>query len=141
MITIDDVLEPNLINLRLEADSTEQAIFQVASMLKGHPRVKNWDGFYSALKLTEVQGQENILIPHARTEHVKSMVMSIGRTTAGTYIFVIGVPLAMAADYLRIMGAMGRILRNPKSCNQLANAATGQEFLRTLAICESASVD
>ena len=73
-----------------------------------------------------------ICIPHARTNAVSSMIMSIGRSTEGIavpgremrihYIFAVGVPTAWAADYLRIVGALARMFKNPKAEAQLRSA-------------------
>lgn len=142
MITIEDILSPKFVNLEIGAPTVEQAIFEVASLLKGHRHVHNWQGFYDSLKTGDpiMQSQRMILIPHARTEHVSSMVMSVGR--AGDvlpeidYIFVVGVPVAMAADYLRIMGAIGRIVRHPSGAQALWKAKSPKDFIQVLASME-----
>ena len=149
MITIADILPPKQIQLNLAATKPGDAIYQVTELLKGSEGVLDWTGFYDTLKFESscMAGESNygMCIPHARTNHVTSMVMAAGRSEQGIwfeqqgirvhYIFVIGVPVALASDYLRIIGALARILRSPDSEEALRYAKTRQEFLQLL--CES----
>ena len=146
MITIGDVLRPEQIDLDLPEVNEEEAIFRVASMLKETRHVTDWNAFYSGLTSRAAcvsAGKEfEICIPHARTSAVDTMVMSAGRSDGGIvfprvkakihYIFVIGVPSALAADYLRIIGALARIFRNPVSEKALRNAPDAGSFLQIL---------
>ncbi len=144
VITIADILNPKHVTLDLKATSQEEAVFQVAELLKADERVLDWGDFYDALKAKspclEASPEFDVSIPHARTNAVNSMVMSVGRSAEGVsvsksdhklhYIFVIGVPVALASDYLRIIGALARILKNAEK--QLRQAATAQEFVSIL---------
>ena len=126
MITISDILHTDQIDLDLKMINQEEAIHHVASMLREDDRVKDWNVFYQGLSSTQpclaAAGGTEICIPHTRTESVSNMVMSAGRSKAGIavpgvewpvhFIFVIGVPKELAADYLRIIGAMTRIFRD-----------------------------
>jgi PTS system nitrogen regulatory IIA component len=71
------------------------------------------------------------------------MVMAAGYSQAGIgrgegkprvhYVFVIGVPVTMAADYLRIVGALARIFIKAEDDPQLLSAGSAQEFIDLLA--------
>src|SRR5439155_11576496 len=84
-----------------------------------------------------------ICIPHARTNGVSAMVMSVGQSRPGIafpesqgkihYIFTIGVPVALAADYLRIVGALARIFRDKGAEKELRQAKKGEDFVAILA--------
>lgn len=155
MITIGSILTPRLINLDLVAKTPEAATLEVAERLRGHEKVKNWNAFVSALKpgstcITNESGY-GICIPHARTNDVSGMVMAAGRSRAGIavpteedpdarvhYLIVIGVPLALAADYLRIIGAIARTFRSPQSELALRSATTPERFIELLASNEMA---
>ncbi len=146
MITIGDILRKRHIDLDLKPTSQEEAIFQVASLLKEDERVLDWNKFYDGLKSKNpcvAAGSEfEICIPHARTDAVSSMIMSIGRSADGIkfpnskdrihYIFVIGVPIALAADYLRIIGALARIFKDVGAESSLRLAASAADFLEIL---------
>ena len=72
------------------------------------------------------------------------MVMSVGRNIIPTaasgeylaptvqYTFVIGVPITLASDYLRIIGALARIFKDPATEARLRIATTPGEFLAVL---------
>ena len=148
MITIADILQPRGIDLDLKPTTPQEAVFQVASLLKDDERVADWTAFYNGLASRNpciaANEEFEICIPHARTNAVSSMVMSAGRSTAGIlfagaqakvhYIFVIGVPAALAADYLRIIGALARIFKDPTV--ELNATTTTGEFLRILSSME-----
>ena len=148
MITIDDILRPHHVALDVTASRLEEAILNVASLLRDDERVLDWPGFYDSLKTSspclETDSGADICIPHARTDHVSSMVMSVGRLKQGVgsgartirYIFVIGVPVALASDYLRIIGALARAVKRKSAERKLAAATTGDAFARILAKAE-----
>jgi mannitol/fructose-specific phosphotransferase system IIA component (Ntr-type) len=150
MITISDILRPEAIDLELKMAHQEEAINHVASLLREDERVKDWNAFYQGLSskqpCLEAAGGTAICIPHTRTDSVTGMVMSVGRSKAGIlvpgegkpihFIFVIGVPLALAADYLRIIGALTRIFKEPAGMDQLRQAQGGEEFLQLLSSAE-----
>lgn len=150
MITVDDILLPAHIDLDLKATNQAEAINHVASLLKNDERVTDWNAFYKGLLTRQpclaASGGTEICIPHTRTESVTGMVMSAGRSKAGIivpgaewpvhFIFVIGVPVALAADYLRIIGAMTRIFRDPAAKEQLRRTQEPEEFLQLLASAE-----
>jgi mannitol/fructose-specific phosphotransferase system IIA component (Ntr-type) len=91
-------------------------------------------------------GGTEICIPHTRTGSVTGMVMSAGRSRNGIvvrdaelpvhFVFVIGVPVALAADYLRIIGALARIFKEPAAKDGLRQAKTADEFLELLGAAE-----
>jgi len=150
MITIADILHPDQIDLNLKMTNQEEAINHVASLLRDDERVTDWNAFYKGLLTSQpclaAAGGSEICIPHTRTESVTGMVMSAGRSPAGIivpdakwpihFIFVIGVPLALAADYLRIIGAMTRIFRNLAAKDRLRQTQDPDEFLQLLASAE-----
>jgi PTS system nitrogen regulatory IIA component len=74
------------------------------------------------------------------------MVMSVGRfdpmldfpeiMRPVRYVFVIGAPVALAADYLRIVGLLMRVIRNPASEKSLDEARTAEAFIDVLSSFE-----
>lgn len=136
MITIADLLRPEFVELDLNAETAEAAVFSVASMLKENSQILNWQRFYEALRFGDQPPGALMLIPHARTQYVTEMVMGVGRLRLPLnnlrYVFVVGVPLTLAAEYLRIMGAVSRILRNPVIEMRLRSAQTPDQFAQIL---------
>jgi len=81
-----------------------------------------------------------VAFPHARTDSVREIVISAGRSAEGVrfgdemvhYIFVIGTPREKVSDYLVAVGTLARLLRAETTRTALAAAATPEEFLRAL---------
>jgi mannitol/fructose-specific phosphotransferase system IIA component (Ntr-type) len=150
MITISDILHPQDIDLELKTTNQEEAINHVASLLREDERVNDWNAFYKGLGSQQpcvaAAGGTELCIPHTRTDSVTGMVMSAGRSSKGIpvkgtqipvhFVFVIGVPLALAADYLRIIGALARIFKDPAARNGLRHAKSAEEFLHLLGAAE-----
>jgi mannitol/fructose-specific phosphotransferase system IIA component (Ntr-type) len=150
MITIADILHPQDIDLDLKTTNQEEAINHVASLLREDDRVKDWNTFYKGLGAKQpcvaAAGGTELCIPHTRTDSVTGMVMSVGRSAKGImvkgadlpvhFVFVIGVPVALAADYLRIIGALARIFKDPAVKDSLRQAPTPEAFLQLLAAAE-----
>lgn len=151
MITLADTLTPQHIALDPEVTDRAGAMRKIAGLLQDDPRVLDWDTLYSQLCRSascrcEDEASFAICLPHARTDAVTDMVMSVGRFAPMLdfdevqrpvrYLFIIAAPVAMAADYLRIVGLLMRVIRNPVSEQSLATAATSDEFLDILASFE-----
>ena len=148
MITIADILKPESIRLDLEYTSAEELVYNVALLLRNDENVRDWADFYDGLKakescIYEVPGLR-LCIPHIRTNSVSMMVMAAARTVippkasdeyspaVTQYTFVIGVPIALASDYLRIIGALARIFKKKTAESKLRAAKTPEEFLAVL---------
>jgi mannitol/fructose-specific phosphotransferase system IIA component (Ntr-type) len=141
MLTIADILRPAGIELDLPAIEIGEAIHRVASLLRNDFRVIDWQAFYNGLKGGETAidsgGKFHVCLPHARTSAVQSFVMSVGKSKAGIrsgpylirYIFVIGVPGALASDYLRVIGSLARIVRDREWERQLNEAVAPTDFI------------
>ena len=153
MITIADTIAPERVKLALAATEPAPAIREAADLLHTAPEVLEWDALLPVLLratpcLSEKGSDFGICLPHARTEAVSTMVMSIGRAPNGIrfpecvvpvrYIFCIGVPQALANDYLRIVGLLARILKSRAAEAQLRTAKSGDDFIAALARLERA---
>jgi PTS system nitrogen regulatory IIA component len=146
MITIADILRPEHIDLDVKQTSQQEAVLHVANLLRNDERVLDWMAFYEGLIVRPPTlapcSDFEICIPHARTNSVASMIMSIGRSNQGItlpgremkmhYIFAIGVPVAWAADYLRIVGALARIFKNPQAEARLRKVGNAEAFAAIL---------
>lgn len=147
MITLADILPADHVSLDIAATAPEAAIDEVAALVKSDVAVVDWDTLLtgvhgSAPCLPEASGGFAICIPHTRGECVREMVMSVGRSAAGVkfpgvdlpvrYVFCIAVPRALAADYLRIVGLLARVFKDPAAERELRDAATPADFIALL---------
>lgn len=148
MITIPEVLLPEHVALDATAKTPEEAVHQVALALRDDERIEDWRKFYdeligSDLAIAEPGSDFAICIPHARSDAVSEVAMSAARLATGVpsapggvpvrFIFVVAVPTAMNADYLRIIGALARIFRDEKVAAKLAAAEDAGSFISLLA--------
>jgi mannitol/fructose-specific phosphotransferase system IIA component (Ntr-type) len=149
---ITALLDPALIQLRVQGGRRTAAINEVARLLDGHPDVTNFVGFYDELlardRLDTTCLGNGVALPHARTEHVKKIVLAVGRSDAGVpfdngsqtvrLLFVIGTPKNAAADYLSIVSALCKLLKSDTTRAALLAAPTPEEFVATIVAAETA---
>jgi mannitol/fructose-specific phosphotransferase system IIA component (Ntr-type) len=147
---ISQLLDPARIVLELQATRRTSAINEVARRLEGLPQITNYVSFYNALLARErldttCIGNE-VALPHARTEHATEIIMAAGRSTIGIpfencnqtvrLMFVLATPKARAGDYLAVVGALCRLLKNPAVRGGLMEATTPEAFLSVIADAE-----
>jgi len=134
MIRLRDILRAENVQLAVDARSREEAILQVAELLRSDTRVKDWKEFYRELKERDGGGKTDLgaglALPHLRTAAVNDMVMAFGRLVAPVegaqgpirFVMVIGIPKTMDADYLRLVGILMRVFRSDELRTQLEQA-------------------
>ncbi len=152
MITLADILPATHVTLDVAATTPKTAIDEVVALVKNDPAVDDWNVLLAGVHavapcLPEMEGGFAICIPHTRGECVSTMVMSVGRSAAGVvfpgvelpvrYIFCIAVPRALAADYLRIVGLLARVFKDPAAERELHAAETPADFIALLSLREA----
>ncbi|HKB91031.1 MAG TPA: PTS sugar transporter subunit IIA [Opitutaceae bacterium] len=151
---ISDLIDPARVALHLPATDARSAIEQAAALLESHADVKNFAGFLSDLHeraaLDTVCLGNGLALPHARTPHVRKIVLAIGRTeqpvtfSGGTesarLLFVVGTPKSSPGDYLQVVGALCRLMKNPHDRDVLMAARTPREFLDAVITIEDRSL-
>jgi mannitol/fructose-specific phosphotransferase system IIA component (Ntr-type) len=127
------------------------ALHEIARLLAGHPDVTDFDGFYQDLlardRLDTTSLGNGIALPHARTEHVRSIVVAVGRSESGVafdhgndtvrLIFMLGTPKSKSGDYLQVVSTLCRLLKNAADREALLAAATPEDFIRTAEAIEA----
>jgi mannitol/fructose-specific phosphotransferase system IIA component (Ntr-type) len=148
------LLHPSRIALHVQATKRTVAINEVARLLDGHADVTNFQGFYNELLARErldttCLGNE-VALPHARTEHVRSIVLAVGRSDAGIHfensnqtvrlLFVLGTPKSNPGDYLQVVSALCKLLKEPANREALMKAPTPEAFLEVVAALEQGQI-
>jgi len=143
---LSKLLDPSRITLAVQNTKRTAAINEVARLLETHPDVANFQNFYNELLARErldttCLGNE-IALPHARTEHVKKIVLAVGRSTEGVLfensnqtvrlMFVLGTPKNNPTDYLILVGALCRLIKDAASREALLAAPTPEAFIVTV---------
>jgi mannitol/fructose-specific phosphotransferase system IIA component (Ntr-type) len=112
-----------------------------------------WEAFDAEVKREGKPIGSQSLLSHVRTDHVSAMLLAAGRIEAAPaaaaaaaadegvggarFIFLIAVPITLAADYLRIVGALARSLRNPAIIKALQGTERPEDFVCIL--CDEAA--
>ncbi len=150
-VRLTQLLDPARINLHVQATRRTVALNEVARLLTTNPEVTNFDGFYQELlareRLDTTYLGNAIALPHARTEHVNSIVLAIGRSSAGIHfencnqtvhlMFILGTPKSNPTDYLMVVSCLCKILKETGNRVALMTAATPEEFIAALTAAEA----
>ncbi len=145
------LLDPSRINLQVQSTKRTAALNEVARLLAAHPEVANFDGFYNELlareRLDTTYLGNEIALPHARTEHVKGIVLAIGRSDAGIHfencnqtvrlMFILGTPKSNPTDYLLVVSTLCKILKESANRDALMAATTPDAFIAALTAAEA----
>lgn len=148
---ITSLLDPAKIVLNVQSTKRTAALNEIAHALEADPDVTNYRGFYDELlardRLDTTSLGNGVALPHARTEHVKRIVMAVGRSDAGVpfeasgevvkLFFVLGTPKTKPGDYLAVVSALCKLLRDPADRNALMAATTPEAFIAALAATET----
>lgn len=140
---ITSLLAPSRIALHVHSTKRTAALNEVAHLLDGHPDVVNFAGFYEELlardRLDTTCLGNAIALPHARTEHVKQIVLAVGRSNAGIpfdangeivkLFFVLGTPKSKPGDYLAVVSALCKLLRDSADRATFLAAETPEAFI------------
>jgi mannitol/fructose-specific phosphotransferase system IIA component (Ntr-type) len=148
---ITSLLDPSRIALHLQSTKRTAALNEIARQLDGHPDVANYAGFYDELlardRLDTTCLGNAVALPHARTEHVKKIVLAVGRADAGIpfdtngevvrLFFVLGTPKSKPGDYLAVVSSLCKILKDPADRASFMNAPTPADFIAAVAAAEA----
>lgn len=148
---ITSLLDPTRISLQVQSTRRTAALNEIAKQLEGHPDVANFSAFYDELlardRLDTTCLGNGVALPHARTEHVKKIVLAVGRAETGIpfddkgeivrLFFVLGTPKTKPGDYLAVVSALCKILKDPLDRASFLNAKTPEEFIGAIAAAET----
>jgi mannitol/fructose-specific phosphotransferase system IIA component (Ntr-type) len=148
---ISSLLSPARIALHVTGAKRTTALHDIAALLEGQPDVANFAGFYEELlardRLDTTCLGNGVALPHARTEHVKKIVMAVGRSDAGIpfddkgeivkLIFVLGTPKSKPGDYLAVVSALCKLLRDANDRAAMLAAPTPEAFIAAIAAAET----
>jgi mannitol/fructose-specific phosphotransferase system IIA component (Ntr-type) len=147
---ISRLLDPSRIILDVQSTRRTAALHEVAQRLRGHPDVTDFDGFYRDLLAREQLDTtclgNGLALPHSRTEHVRSIVMVVGRSERGILfdqdqedvrlMLMLGTPRSKPGDYLQVLGALCKLLKDDANYLALLAAATPEDFIRAVVAAE-----
>jgi len=149
---LSTLLAPELLTLDLRATAHEAALREAAEPLRAHPDVGGFEHFFEQViereRLDSTYLGNSVALPHARTAHVKRVVLAVGRSAAGLrfenceepvhLLFVLGTPPSSPGDYLRVVSTLCKILASAENRAALLTAATPEAFIAVIAKAEEA---
>ncbi|HEY5793009.1 MAG TPA: PTS sugar transporter subunit IIA [Chthoniobacterales bacterium] len=151
MISIAEILTPAQVDLKVEAATKDEAVLKVLDLLRGDPRVQNWERLRRAVQERNApaveQNECGILIAHGRTNSLSGLVMAAGRLLQPLtcpeiavpirLVFVAGIPRAVDTEYLRVIGAIVRALRDRHQLERLLGVKEAARFVTLLSSQET----
>ena len=126
MLEIKDYIRREFINLNLLSERKEDAIRELAQLMRGAQEVVDFERFLEDVFERERLGTtgigDGIAIPHARTSAVGQLVIALGRSARGVefesldgkkvkLLFLMGTPEGSVSHYLKILAQLTRILK------------------------------
>ena len=123
---ITDYIQKDLINLHLQSRNKEDAIRELAQLMKGTPAMGDLKIFledvFERERLETTGIGDEIAIPHARTDAVKQLILAVGRSQHGInfdsldgrkvkLFFLMGIPRESVSHYLKILAQLTRLLK------------------------------
>jgi mannitol/fructose-specific phosphotransferase system IIA component (Ntr-type) len=142
------ISNPDAIVLGLRVGSGEEAIREMHALLAGQPGVvrdpaRLLTDLIERARMSSVCIAEDVALPHARTTSVDRLVLAVARTESGVafdrehpairLIFLVGTPKEAVAEYLQMVAAISRLLRNPIARGALLSAPDEADFRALLA--------
>ena len=139
-------LLPESVNLSLRATEEQTSFTEVIKLLQDDPRVTDWEKFYQSILARPLfpllLNHKAMVICHGRTNTVRDLVMSVGRSNDGiifdnidhpvALLFVVGIPHELNNEYLRIMGSIARACGDLPTLEKLLSTENPHEFIEAL---------
>ncbi len=135
------LVSPDHVLLDLAATTREEAVRAVAGLLRADGQIANWDQFWASVgprQIVDLKGGGcGVCLAHGRDSSVSALRLAAGRLAvplevpggpALRMVFVFAIPATMSEEYLRNVGALARICREPEKTAALLAAATPAEF-------------
>lgn len=137
----EPLFSPARVRLDFAAPDRASALRTAAELLDGDARVGSWDEFRSSIGSRQVVdldlagGAGGVMIAHGRGRAVTGLALAAARWSAPDgprLIFVFAIPAAMSDEYLRRVGALARVCRDPGKLAALRAAPTAADFMSLL---------
>lgn len=144
---IRDLIDLSLIKISLDAKTKDQAIKELANLLKDGDRVSNLKMFLEDVYEREALGTTGIgfkiAIPHTKSKYVTKPSLVFGRATKGIefeslddipaeLFFMIAMPDSDINPHLKVLALLSRNLIHEEFRDQLLQAKTAEEVLSIL---------
>ena len=149
---ISDYMRDSLIFLDIEAQNKDAAIAETIKLMDESNALDDATKFLKEVNEREKLGStgigRGIALPHARTQHVKQIVVAMTRLKEGIdfdsedkepvrLIFLLGTPLKAVGEYLKVLAKLSKTLRDDKTRKELLKADSPVEIRKILEYAEA----
>lgn len=147
-VNLSELMNENMINLNLQADSKQSALSQLVDLLVNEQVVSSKEGFLNDVYEREAQGEtgigNSIAIPHGKSESVIKNAIAIGRTNTALeweslddepvhFIILFAVRSADQNDlHLKLLATVAGSLAHEETCEQLMQAQSPKDIIKIL---------
>ena len=148
IMKVAEHLNPKFICAELQSTSKEDAIKELAGLIKDCREINDFDQFlkdvFEREEMMSTGIGDTIAVPHARTDAVNKLIIAMGRSHAGVdfksidkkpvnLIFLLGTPAKEMGDYLRILSYLTRVLMKEDFRQRLLDANGPEEIIEIFA--------
>jgi mannitol/fructose-specific phosphotransferase system IIA component (Ntr-type) len=143
-VALTELLSERQIALRLSGRDQAAALREIVQLLAANGKIEDEEKFLEDLlwrEQTRPSTVDNgVVFPHLRSDSIDEIILGIGRSKEGIpfngatahLIFVIGVPQRFANEYLVVVGALARLLRQGEIRSALLAAKNSAQAVATL---------
>ncbi len=139
-----DYLREYRTNIHMKARTKDEAIKELAELLRNAEEVTDFDGFVRDVFEREEVASTGIgnraAAPHARTDAVSSFVIAVGRSEEGIdfdsidgqpvhVFFLMGTPKSPLGNYLKLLARLMRLLKEHGFVDSLVKAKSADEVI------------
>ena len=139
-----DYLREDRTNIHMKARTKDEAIKELAELLRDAEEVTDFDGFvrdvYEREKLASTGIGNRTAAPHARTDEVNRFVIAVGKSEDGidfdsidgvpvNVVFLMGTPKSPLGDYLKMLAHLMRLLKERDFVDNLVKAKSAGEVI------------
>jgi mannitol/fructose-specific phosphotransferase system IIA component (Ntr-type) len=140
-----DHLDTKFVNLALTSTTRDEAIGELAEILRSHPCVVDFEKYLADVFARERQASTGVglgaAIPHARTDAVSDLVVAVGRTSGSIdfqsidgkpvqVVLLLGTPQAKVKTYLRLLAHLSHLFKTNGFLPALLRAGSPEEVLQ-----------
>ena len=141
---ISKYLRAKFICTELTAETKDEAIEELANLIKSCPEINNFDQFVKDVFEREAALStgigHNVAIPHARSQAVDKLIVAFGISHKGIdfkavdekpvhLVFLIGVPHKKVDNYIKVLAYLTRLLKKQSLRKQLLGTKKPDEVI------------
>ncbi len=137
-------LKEETVRLDLQATARDQAIDELAEVLRDHPSMEDFDKFLQDVHQREKAGTtgigQEVAIPHARTNSVNDFVVAVGASKNGIefeaidgnpvrLVILMGIPAVKVNEYLKLLAHMSLLMKQKDFVDSIVKAEDSKSII------------